>query len=200
MDQQLRSFDPSDEQLAGDAASGSVESFEQLVRRYQVPLLRFLQRKFPRRSDAEDVIQEAFLRAYQSLGQYRIGAPFKPWLFTIAYRLSIDQSRRMRIVSDAASDDLPDSSDTPADRAASNDSADHLWNVVRGALNEECYTAVWLHYGQDLSTTEIAGVLNRSRVWVKTTLLRSRGKIKQAMNDRAVKVTGSVAEKVAGVS
>jgi RNA polymerase sigma-70 factor (ECF subfamily) len=181
---------PSDEALAREAAGGSLGDFEQLVRRYQVPLLRFLQRKFPRQADIEDVIQEAFLRAYQSLGQYRIGAPFKPWLFTIAYRISIDQARRMRIVSDAAGDDLPDSGDGPADRAASVDSANHLWQIVRGALSEECYTAVWLHYGQDLSTAEIAGILGRSRVWVKTTLLRSRGKIKQAIDDREMKAAG----------
>lgn len=189
-------LEETDEDLAREAAEGSLDAFEQLVRRYQVPLLRFLQRKFPRRSDAEDVIQEAFLRAYQALGQYRIGMPFKAWLFTIAYRLSIDQARRMRIVSDGPSNDLADAADTPADRAASNDSANHLWNLVRGALSEECYMAVWLHYGQDLSTAEIAGVLKRSRVWVKTTLLRSRGKIKRAMNgqpanNRGMKVAGA---------
>jgi RNA polymerase sigma-70 factor (ECF subfamily) len=179
-------LEQSDEGLAGEAVNGSVDAYEQLVRRYQVPLLRFVQRKFPRRSDAEDVIQEAFFRAYQSLGQYRVGAPFKPWLFTIAYRLTIDRSRRMRIVSGGPSDDLPGTGETPLDRAAANDSASHLWAIVRSTLNEECYTAVWLHYGQDLSTGEIAGVLGRSRVWVKTTLLRSRGKIKRAMGDQAM--------------
>ncbi len=177
--QTVASIEMTDQDLARNVRAGSLNCFEELVRRYQVPLLRFLERRSPNRHDAEDAVQEAFLRAYQSMEGYREGQPFKPWLFTIAYRIAIDKSRkrwpRLATVETATLDHGPFA------QAAQNDSENHLWNLVRRVLKDEPYTTLWLHYGESMSTDDIAKVIGRSRDWVKTTLLRSRAKIKEAL-------------------
>jgi RNA polymerase sigma-70 factor (ECF subfamily) len=174
-------LEQTDEHLARAARAGSLECFEELVRRYQVPLLRFLQRRLPHRHDAEDIVQDAFLRAYQSIHRYREDQPFKPWLFTIAYRSSIDASRR-RWPRQSADDDLVNcSEDGPMVQAAAKDAKHHLWQLVRTAFKDEPFTTVWLYYGESMSSDEIADVIGRSRAWVKTTLLRSRQKIKYTL-------------------
>lgn len=174
----------SDEILACRARAGAVECFEELVRRYQVPLLHFLLRKSPARNDAEDLLQESFLRAYQSLARYQEKWPFRTWLFTLSYRLSVSAARKtrpiaqddngyMKIVSDRAQD--------PADHAERGDTRDHLWRIARQTLNEEQYSALWLHYGQAMPAQEVAQVMGRSWVWVKTALHRSRRKLAIAL-------------------
>ena len=70
---------PSDEELVARAQQGCAESFEELVRRYQVPLVHFLRRRGDA-DEAEDVAQEAFLRAYENLARYRPRWRFSTWL------------------------------------------------------------------------------------------------------------------------
>ena len=176
-----------DNELACRAQAGSLGCFEELVRRYQVPLLRFLQRRSPNPHDAEDVIQDAFLRAYQSIGSYRSDQPFKPWLFTIAYRLSIDTARRRRPAGPSFDEFTRETDNTPLEHASRNDSKDHLWQTVRRVLKDEPFATVWLHYGESMPTADIAKIIGRSQDWVKTALLRARAKIKNALeqNERA---------------
>jgi RNA polymerase sigma-70 factor (ECF subfamily) len=174
-------IDETDEELARRARVGSLDCFEELVRRYQVPLMRLIQRQWPSRHDAEDVIQEAFLRAWQSIGSYREGALFRPWLYVIASRVAIDLSRRRRN-GGPIFEDVPDATNIgPLFRAVRDESRTHLWQLVRQVLADEPFVAVWLHYGESMSSGEIAGIFGRSRMWVKTTLFRARGKIRAAL-------------------
>ncbi len=171
-----------DEELARAARTGSAAAFEELVRRYQVPLLRFLRRRSPR--EAEDVLQETFLRAYRSLHQYRDGWPVKPWLFTIAYRASVDAGRRPAGPRGLAGEcDPGDTRPGPADRAERADSAGRLWAAVRAALADDPFTAVWLHYADGLPPRQVAAVMGRSPVWVRTTLHRARRRLTDALAD-----------------
>ena len=156
-----------DEALAAAARGGSAAAFEELVRRYQLVLLRFLQRRVPR--EAEDVLQEAFLRAYRALPSYRDGRPFKPWLFTIAYRLAVDTTRRPRLAVNVDADPVAAAVDPGRAEAA-----EHLWAAVRRAVGDEPFTAVWLHYADGLPPREVAAVMGRSGAWVRTTLHRAR--------------------------
>ena len=76
--------------LAGDAAA-----FENIVRRWQGPLINLAYRFCHDRGRAEDMAQEAFLRAYRGLGGWRKGAAFSTWLFTIATNLYRSELRRI---------------------------------------------------------------------------------------------------------
>jgi RNA polymerase sigma-70 factor (ECF subfamily) len=166
-----------DEVLACRARAGAVDCFEELVHRYQVPLLRFLQRKSPARHEAEDLLQEAFLRAFQSLAKYREDWPFRTWLFTLSYRLSVSAARKRRPVGLETDGNAVAADANPADHAERGDSRRHLWEIARRTLNEEQYAAVWLHYAELMPAREVSQVLGRSWVWVKTTLHRSRRKL-----------------------
>jgi RNA polymerase sigma factor (sigma-70 family) len=174
-------IEQTDQDLARNVRAGSLDCFDQLVRRYQVPLRRFLERRAPHRQDVEDVVQDAFLRAYQCIGSYREGQPFKPWLFTIAYRIAIDKSRRRWPMLASVEEATGEKEDGPFAQAARNDSESHLWKTVRSVLKDEPFTVIWLHYGESMSTGDIAQITGRSRDWVKTTLLRSRAKIKSVL-------------------
>lgn len=78
---------PSDRELAERAQGGGAgarEAFAQLVRRHHAAVLRFVRRICHRPDDAEDVVQEAFLRAWAQIGRFRAGTNFPAWVVTIA--------------------------------------------------------------------------------------------------------------------
>jgi RNA polymerase sigma-70 factor (ECF subfamily) len=173
-----RLTDLTDEELARRARAGSSSCFEELVRRFQVPLLRFLMRHLPRRCDAEDVLQESFVRAYQNLDQYQESRPFRTWLFTISYRLAISHSRKahVRETIDSVSE-LSETGEMPLQRLSREEERTQLWQVARNVLSAEQYSAVWLYYVEGMKAGEIAQVLGRSWVAIKTMLHRSRKRL-----------------------
>jgi RNA polymerase sigma-70 factor (ECF subfamily) len=171
----------SDEALARQARAGSLASFEELVRRYQVPLLRFLQRRSPRPEDAEDIMQDTFLRAYSALNKYNEGYAFKTWLFTIAYRLAVSSARASRPKMTLIDASVANHQDEPDQPAMRRESHERLWDLARRTLNDEQYAALWLHYVEDTAPRDIAAVLGRSWVWVRTALHRSQRKLADAI-------------------
>lgn len=181
----------SDEELARGARAGSLNCFDELVRRYQVPLLRFLERRSPSGGDAEDVLQESFLRAFQSLGKYREQWPFKTWLFTLAYRLSVSMARKSRLkITDHCDESIASPQEGPQERAEREESSRRLWTIARRTLSEEQFNALWLHYVESMPARDVAEVLGRSWVWVKTTLHRSRRKLAEALEPAAPHIPG----------
>ena len=85
MDQRIRSHD-----------EGRHERFAELYAAYYRPLVAFCRRLVLRDSDAEELAQEAFLRAWASWDRYAPARPFWPWVSSIARRLCIDHGRRLR--------------------------------------------------------------------------------------------------------
>jgi RNA polymerase sigma-70 factor (ECF subfamily) len=166
----------SDEDLACEARAGSVASFEELARRVQVPLVRFLARRFPSRRDAEDVAQEALIRAYQSLGSFRDGGRFRTWLFTIAYRVAVSRGRSGHATV-AMPEGLGDGGDGPGEAMERRERAVRGWGTARALLNEEQVAALWLYYVEQMPAGEVARVMGRSWVSVKTMLHRARKKL-----------------------
>ncbi len=168
----------SDEDLARDARAGSLASFDELARRVQGPLVAFLERRFPSRRDAEDVAQEALVRAWQALASYRDGMRWRTWVFTIAYRLAVSRGRGR---DDRAAVQVPDGlacgRDGPSEAAARRERAARVWAAARVALTEEQMAAMWLYYVEELPAGEVARVLGRSWVSVNTLLHRARRKL-----------------------
>jgi RNA polymerase sigma-70 factor, ECF subfamily len=75
--------------------AGDLSAFEELVRRWQNPLVNLAYRFCRDRSRAEDMTQEAFLRAYRSLGKWRKESAFSTWLFALATNLYCSELRRI---------------------------------------------------------------------------------------------------------
>jgi RNA polymerase sigma-70 factor (ECF subfamily) len=160
-------------------------SFEELLRRFQVPLLHFL-RQVGQASEAEDVLQETFLRAYYRLHQYRPQWRFSTWLFTVARRASINYYRRSHVATDQEQMwQIVSPAAGPEQLAVAADSGRYLWSTAARILGEEEHTALWLHYVEAMPVAEIAVVLDRSPVAVKTMMFRARKKLLPLIGDLA---------------
>jgi RNA polymerase sigma-70 factor (ECF subfamily) len=86
----------SDEELVARATAGDLESFNQLVRRWERPIFALAYRTLGREEDARDVVQDAFLRAYRGLPRFKGEAKFSSWLYRITLNLCRDWIRRER--------------------------------------------------------------------------------------------------------
>jgi RNA polymerase sigma-70 factor, ECF subfamily len=90
--------------LVRASKSGNVSAFEELVRRYDRKLLRIAQHVTNNREDAEDIVQEAFLKAFQHLGQFRETSQFSTWLIRIALNQSLMKLRKRRTTREVSLD------------------------------------------------------------------------------------------------
>jgi len=177
----------SDEELAQRARAGSPACYEEIVRRYQVPLARFLARKFPSRRDVEDIVQDTLVRAWQSLHRYDSKYAFRTWMFTIAYRLSVSRGRHD--AGAAGNENLPahvaSKAEGPAQELEREENRSVLWARAREVLSEEQFQALWLFYVDELAAGEVARVMNRSWVSVKTMIHRARRKLEPVLGELA---------------
>lgn len=181
------------------AQGGCSTSFEQLVRRVQVPLVQFLMGRTRCRADADDLAQEALVRAYRALGQYEPRCRFRTWLFTIAHRLSLNLRRDgQRSESIAAPEAICSPSEDAGEMLAADEWRQSVWRLAAELLDAEPTAGLWLHYVEELSMEEIARILGRSRAAVKTMLFRARKKLMPGL--RALMAKGDAAEDLAAES
>jgi RNA polymerase sigma factor CnrH len=167
----------SDESLAVSAASGDVRAFESLMRRHQQRVHRFARRHVFDAHEAEDLVQETFLRAHAALRRYDPTRRFTTWLLTIAYRLCVDASRRKstRVSAGVLPDEIASSQ-----LAIRDDEPGPLWQLARRELNDAQCAMLWMCYAEGLSVAEISTATGKSWVNVKVTLHRARKKLERA--------------------
>jgi len=157
-----------DKELARAAACGDRVVFDEIVRRYCRPLTIFAAAKTGTVQDAEDIVQETFLRAFKNINSFNSVYSLKSWLFTIAYRLIVSnyRKRKPQRLSAEAADQLiavePDSQQSQ-----------WVWQTAR-ELGTDAFTALWLRYKQEMNTSEIAAVMKKTKIMVRVLLHRSR--------------------------
>jgi RNA polymerase sigma-70 factor (ECF subfamily) len=88
---------PDDQQLIAECLDGRTAAFGELVRRYQDRLFNTVYRLVDSTEDAQDVVQDAFLNAYQSLESFKGDAQFFTWLYRIAVNTAISMKRKRRV-------------------------------------------------------------------------------------------------------
>ena len=161
-----------DEEFAQRAAMGDLDAFEELVRRRRKGLVRFLASFSESASDAEDLAQETFLRAYRNLYRYDPRKPFLTWLYVIARRLAINFKRnRLR----RGESPLPEGeTEIPGNEGAPFSDSDSLWVSASKLLSPDAFMALRLHYGESMPVKEIAEVLGKSTTGTKVLLFRAR--------------------------
>src|SRR5438132_11951201 len=89
---------PDDHRLIAECLQGRTAAFGELVRRYQDRLFNTVHRLVDNAEDAQDVVQDAFLNAYQSLGSFKSDAQFFTWLYRIAASTAISLKRKQRAI------------------------------------------------------------------------------------------------------
>ncbi len=162
-----------DDELAREARAGSRRSFEELARRYKRRLFVYLRPRLGSDEDAEDMVQDTFLKLYRNIGSYDPAYRFSTWLYTSANRLAIDSFRKSAAVrgkmAAEADDKLPD----PAPAGENGTGGSGLWDTAQ-TLGETRFRVLWLRYGEDMTIEEIAAVLGRTRLAVRVLLHRAR--------------------------
>jgi RNA polymerase sigma-70 factor, ECF subfamily len=178
--------------LVAQAKAGDVSAFETLVNRYERKIFRLTQNITQNREDAEDAMQEAFLKAYEHLGEFEGNSRFYTWLVRIAVNQALMKLRRRRsnVVSldeeiDTGEDMLPreveDWGPSPIERYEQTELSELLSKVI-SELDPPFRIVFQLRDIEQLSTEETAEALGLSVPAVKSRLLRGRLKLRQKLN------------------
>jgi RNA polymerase sigma-70 factor (ECF subfamily) len=162
-----------DEELIDAALAGSARAFEELVRRYQASLFRFLLTRCATRADAEDALQDTFLAAFRYLPSYRRNWRFSTWL----YRIAIRNAARRRFGATEPAADAADEHGDLLEQCMRDADVDNVWRLARRVLTADAQAALWLRYAEDQPVREVARSLGRSQAWTKVTLLRARRRL-----------------------
>jgi RNA polymerase sigma-70 factor (ECF subfamily) len=175
--------EPEDALLVERARGGDRDAFGVLARRYQRRVFALGLRYFREAADADDLVQETFLRAWRALDRYDVERPFAPWLFRIAANWALTQlETRRRRGGEELTESLEWDGPSPAESA---DSA-RLRREVTAAVNalpEDQRVVLHLRVTEDLSYREIAETLDVPIGTVMSRLARARetlrGKVKR---------------------
>jgi RNA polymerase sigma-70 factor (ECF subfamily) len=162
-----------DEELAREARAGSRRSFEELALRYKRRLFAYFRPRLGSDQDAEDLVQETFLKLYRNIHNYDPAHRFSTWLYTSANRLAISSYRRKRTAAGRLGAEVADVPAGLAVQAAGETRSAGLWDAA-GTLGGNQYRVLWLRYGEDLSIEEIAASIGKSRLAVRLLLHRAR--------------------------
>ena len=162
---------------------GDREAYARLVELYQKRLYGLALTMVRDPSGAEEVTQDAFVRAYTHLDAYDEERPFYPWITTIAVRLAQNWLRRHTQVRQREGTELEAKLELagqadPLVELITDESERHLWRSV-AALPSGERTAVHLRYRQDMKVKDVARALGVTSGTVKTLLFRARRKLRQ---------------------
>jgi RNA polymerase sigma-70 factor (ECF subfamily) len=178
--------------LVDRAQQGDLEAFESLVSRYERKIFRLAQNITQNKEDAEDVMQEAFVKAYQHLPDFQRNSRFYTWLVRIAVNQALMKLRKRRpnVVSldqeletqdDSVPRDVKDWGPSPEQRFEQTE----LRGILDAAIAEldPNYRIVFqLRDIEELSTEETADALDISVPAVKSRLLRARLRLRQRLD------------------
>jgi RNA polymerase sigma-70 factor (ECF subfamily) len=187
--------EPVSEELAlvQAAKGGDVAAFEELVKRYDRNVFRIAQHITQNREDAEDVVQDAFLKAYTNLGQFQGQSKFYTWLVRIAVNEALMRLRRRRperMVSldedvktedDSVPREVADWAPNPEQLYTQGELQDILTRTIQG-LPPGFRTVFVLRDVEGLSTEETAEALGLSVPAVKSRLLRARLQLRERLS------------------
>lgn len=180
-----------DQKLMQKAKKGDQAAFAELVDKYRDKIYAYLYRMVGNREDALDLAQETFLRIYSNLRNFKLGQPFKPWLYRIATNLAIDllRKRRPKVALDAPlfADEplrleLVDEGPGPEEQQEQAELAAYLAQKV-AELPANYRSVILLRHGHDLSYQEISEILRVPVSTVKTRLFRAREALRLKLSE-----------------
>ncbi|OMF22087.1 RNA polymerase sigma factor SigW [Paenibacillus sp. FSL H8-0548] len=170
--------------LARLALKGDQQAFAELVDLYQDKLFHMAYRMLNSRQEAEDVVQDTFLRVYKNLDRYDDTLKFSTWIYRIATNLCIDRLRKRKPTYslDAESHDhegldgysmVPSDNRTPESELLLSDTQRIIHTAI-SSLPPKYKSVMTLRYMQDLSLQEIGDVLDMPVTTIKTRVHRGR--------------------------
>src|SRR3989475_2354998 len=177
----------SDAELVELVLAGEQDAFAVLVERYKDAVQNLAYRMLSNVTEAEDVTQEVFVRAYTQLATYKPAHKFSTWLLSIASHLAIDQLRRRRFLA-LPLEDVPflewitDLGAGPEQSALQGEQQDEIQAYLR-RLPSKYRAVIVLRYWYDFSSEEIASALKLTPPLVKARLHRARELLARYIKD-----------------
>lgn len=187
----------SDEWLVRRCRAGDRTAFNELVSRHYRGIYRLTLRMVGNPTDAEDMTQETFVKAYAALAQFDTAQKFTTWLYAIASHLCIDHARKRRVPTVAWEEEdseggiislvdrLPDDAPQPDEVLERSELSAQVQRAVL-SLPPKYRAVVVLRHIEDLSIEEIAKTLDMPQGTVKTNLFRARDMLAKKLKDIVV--------------
>ena len=179
-----------EKQLIKNAAAGDAAAFEALVERYQKQVYNLALRMVNNESDAEDLAQEAFIRAWRGLGSFQFTSQFSTWLYRLTSNICIDflrAQKRRKVVSltmlrdeEDSQWDLPDSDPLPEQQMIAAQEREALSRAF-AALDPEFRQVLTLRIVNGCSYQQIGQILGVAEGTVKSRLSRAREQLRKKM-------------------
>ncbi|HEY6064765.1 MAG TPA: sigma-70 family RNA polymerase sigma factor [Thermoanaerobaculia bacterium] len=180
--------------LIAQVRAGHTEAFEYFVRQYQPRITRVAYRLLKDLGEADCAAQESFLRAWQSINEFREGSTFETWLTRICINWCKDRLKRRRIVlyfhqaaperedEDRPRDAAPHPEPSPERRAQAREIREHLRLAIE-SLSPRQKTVFTLKHFEELSIPEIADLMGLDSGTVKSHLFRAARKVRESLRE-----------------
>ncbi len=184
-----------DRKLASLAAQGREGAFRELLARYERPVFSLVFRMVRDRTLAEDLAQEAFIRAFNAIDSYKPSYKFSNWIFKIANNHTIDHLRKKKLDTvsidgspHASTEDevsrtsltVESTDETPHEFVEHKELGGQIEEAI-GGLREEYRTAILLRHVEGYAYDEIAEIMELPLGTVKTYLHRARNQLKEEL-------------------
>ena len=166
--------------------AGDVDAFEGIVRRWQGPLVNLAWRFCRDRRQAEEMAQDAFLKAFRFLHRWRGDAAFSTWLFAVATNVCRSRMRRRRLETVLLEDaPEPRAPHDPEEQAARSETGRAIRRLV-AALPPKYRDALTLYYFMDMDLATAAGSLGIPQGTLKARLHRARARLESKLRGDAL--------------
>lgn len=183
-----------DTPLIAKALAGDEDAYAKIMERYNGQLYHLMYKMVRRREEAEDLVQEAFIKAFRALASFNDEFAFSTWLYKIAVNNCIDHLRKKRLQvysydkPIAAKDgelqrEYPDKEETPDKELLSSEKSQIITAAIY-ELPEKYKTAIVLRHREELSYEEIATKLNLPLGTVKARIFRAREMLKRKLKGK----------------
>ncbi len=172
-----------EQQIIRSVQEGNHQAFSILVDKYRDVVFSIALKVLRNREDAEEIAQETFIKAFQSIGTFKGKSKFSTWLYSITYNNCMSELRKKKMPFTSL-EDLPrnEAPDVSIGDSSEEIRVECLQKALK-ALPAHDYTLILLYYYEDQSVEEISTVTGLSESNVKVKLFRARKRLQTVMED-----------------
>lgn len=180
-------------QLVIDARNGDQKAYEQLLNRYKNGIFNMIYQMVKNHDETEDLVQETFIKAFNSLNSYNEQYAFSTWLYKIAFNNCIDSLRKRKLKTMSIDTpiklnesevqmEIKDNSETPEQNYIYNEKKEQIQNSI-DELPEKYRKTILLRHKEEKSYEEISEILNIPIGTVKARIFRAREMLKKKLKE-----------------
>ncbi|HXM31599.1 MAG TPA: sigma-70 family RNA polymerase sigma factor [Xanthobacteraceae bacterium] len=168
----------SDEELMLRIAKGDERAFRMLAPRYAARAISLARGIVGNEADAEEIVQDAFLRVWVNAPRWRPQAAFRTWFYRIVFNLSLNRRRRAPFLPLEAAGDPSDPAAGASERIERSEN-DQMVRAAIAALPGRQRAAIMLTYDEELTNAEAATVLGTSIAGIESLLVRAKRTLRE---------------------